>query len=268
MGQVHRAVILFVGTGAALSLYILASFHENCTAQGNFPLPGQIPYASITTLIRPQQANVETSSPEDPSCLRLMPRDHPHGGARDAHGCFGYIHDPTFLRNHPLPLTERPDNGTLHICELPLGEGPEGPGGAMAFEKIRLVPSSQKHPKVLCIVYTHSGRHHILQSIAETWGPRCDGFLATSNATDARLGAVDIVHRGPERYSNMWQKVRSTWAYVYDHYLNDYDWFHIGGDDMFVIPENLRYAMSRHPIDDTPLYLGFAMIRVPYSFQR
>ena len=48
------------------------------------------------------------------------------------------------------------------------------------------------------------------------------------------------MHEGPESYFNMWQKIRSMWAYAYDNYRNDYDFFHIGGDDMYVVVDNLR----------------------------
>jgi glycoprotein-N-acetylgalactosamine 3-beta-galactosyltransferase len=70
----------------------------------------------------------------------------------------------------------------------------------------------------------------------------------------------------------MWQKVRSIWSYVYDHFYDKYDWFHIGGDDMYVIVDNLRLYLESDEIraaanggeylpDGTeeaqvPLYLG------------
>jgi hypothetical protein len=70
----------------------------------------------------------------------------------------------------------------------------------------------------------------------------------------------------------MWQKVRSIWSYVYDYYYEKYDWFHIGGDDMYVLVENLRLYLESDEIKmasnggetlpvgiqsfQTPLYLG------------
>lgn len=38
----------------------------------------------------------------------------------------------------------------------------------------------------------------------------------------------------------MWQKSRAIWKYIDRHYKNDYDWFVLGGDDIFLIVENLR----------------------------
>ena len=70
----------------------------------------------------------------------------------------------------------------------------------------------------------------------------------------------------------MWQKVRSLWSYAYDNYYEEYDWFHMGGDDMYVLVENLRlylesdeiqvaanggeYLPSGNETTQTPLYLG------------
>jgi glycoprotein-N-acetylgalactosamine 3-beta-galactosyltransferase len=34
------------------------------------------------------------------------------------------------------------------------------------------------------------------------------------------------------------------WAYVYDRYREEYDYFHIGGDDIYVVVENLRAYME------------------------
>jgi glycoprotein-N-acetylgalactosamine 3-beta-galactosyltransferase len=50
----------------------------------------------------------------------------------------------------------------------------------------------------------------------------------------------------------MWQKIRSIWKFVGTQYLNDYDWFFIGGDDVFVLPHNLKtYLASLTCKDET-----------------
>lgn len=38
----------------------------------------------------------------------------------------------------------------------------------------------------------------------------------------------------------MWQKARAIWKYINFHYKDDFDWFVLGGDDLFLIMENLR----------------------------
>jgi hypothetical protein len=96
--------------------------------------------------------------------------------------------------------------------------------------------------------------------------------MVGSTKTDASLGAVEIPHEGEEAYQNIWQKVRSMWSYIYDNYYDKYDWFHIGGDDIYLLVENLRLYLESEeiqtaqnggiylPIGDeteqTPLFLG------------
>ena len=52
-------------------------------------------------------------------------------------------------------------------------------------------------------------------------------------------------------------KTRSVWAYIYDNYLYDYDYFLLSGDDTHFIVENLRNVLDEMNVDPaTPLYLG------------
>ena len=103
-------------------------------------------------------------------------------------------------------------------------------------------PEKHRKSKILCMIYTvdlPTSRSNLI-SQAETWGKKCDGFIAASNITDHATGSIDLAHMGPEQYGNMWQKIRSMWAYAYDHYLEEYDFFHIAGDDVYIVMENLR----------------------------
>ena len=97
--------------------------------------------------------------------------------------------------------------------------------------------------KILCMVYTvhyPCDDHRHLRSIAHTWAKRCDGFFAASNYTDHSVGAIDLRHPGDEAYDNMWGKVVAMWMYAYRHYRDEFDFFYIAGDDVYVAVENLR----------------------------
>ena len=72
--------------------------------------------------------------------------------------------------------------------------------------------------------------------------------MVGSTKTDKALGTVNIPHEGEEEYNNIWQKVRSMWSYVYDNYYEEYDWFHIGGDDLYLLVENLRLYLDRKSV--------------------
>jgi glycoprotein-N-acetylgalactosamine 3-beta-galactosyltransferase len=84
-----------------------------------------------------------------------------------------------------------------------------------------------------------------VRAMRETWAPYCDGFLVFSTASDARIPAISIPHDGPEDYNNMWQKIRSILKFVGTHYLDDFDFFYQGGDDLFVIPQNLKRYLQQ-----------------------
>ena len=147
-----------------------------------------------------------------------------------------YNHDPFLLRRsaasasaeHPrldISREEKSDNLRMHY-NLEFARHIEiSAGNTSLREKTR----------ILCLVYTCSTRHERLEAIAETWGKKCTGFMAVSNQTDAKLGAMSVPHDGPEVYNNMWQKVRSMWKYVHEHFVDEFDFFYVCGDDNFVV---------------------------------
>jgi glycoprotein-N-acetylgalactosamine 3-beta-galactosyltransferase len=105
-------------------------------------------------------------------------------------------------------------------------------------------------PKILCIVYTMEESHATkIRAMRETWAGGCDGFLAFSTKSDPRIPAISIPHQGEESYFNMWQKVRSMLEFVGKHYLEDFDFVFQGGDDLFVMPGNLRNYL-KHAVSD------------------
>jgi hypothetical protein len=208
--------------------------------------------------------------------------------------------DPAYSTNpnHYLPL-----DLNLTVCQQEPGQGFEGPHGYKALrEYVELDgpdPLPEEHapvkeewfasrdghwkryrnrqpqpfppphrivpppPRILCGVYTHEPSHGNIADIVDTWGWRCDGFFAGSTKTDRTIGAVHLPHQGDEFYGNMWQKTRSMVAFMYDYYLDDFDYFLLCGDDTFVILENLRNYLlllesetgGRHA---QPLYMGMA----------
>jgi len=100
-------------------------------------------------------------------------------------------------------------------------------------------------PRIMCLVYTMADAHgNRIRAMRDTWAGGCDGFLAFSTQSDPRLPTISLEHEGPESYDNMWQKVRSIWRFVGTHYLEDFDWFFIGGDDLFVMPHNLKTYLA------------------------
>lgn len=180
-------------------------------------------------------ASIDTASPSSTSSLRTP-------------------HDPYYIKSHPPKFGAQVPG----VCDVPPGQGEEGPDGIQGLFKIKMAEKGPEPTeiKVLCMVYTHSGRHNVLQSIVETYAPYCDGFLAASNLTDPRLGAMHLPHAGPEAYENMWNKVQAMWFYAHENHLFDFNWFHIGGDDMYLIPSNLRRTAAHFPSNKRAWILG------------
>jgi hypothetical protein len=175
----------------------------------------------------------------------------PKAIAYDEDGKSGYVHDVTSLKNNP-PKFQVTDLTLDAMCSIQdeswklLTEQVHIDfKGHEAAEQSALSSNentfadahrdnininSKPRAKIMCIVYTIESNHNRIPAIRETWGKKCDGFLVASNKTDLKLDIVKIAHNGIDHYSQIWYKVLAIWSYVYDHYYNDYDWFHIGGD--------------------------------------
>jgi glycoprotein-N-acetylgalactosamine 3-beta-galactosyltransferase len=128
----------------------------------------------------------------------------------------------------------------------------------MTFKVLEKIPlkatplsPSEKTPKIMCMVYSMKVNHATnIRAMRETWAPYCDGFLVFSTANDTRIPAISLPHDGPEDYDNMWQKVRSILKFVGTHYLDDFDFFYQGGEDLFVVPQNLKRYLQQMMEDD------------------
>lgn len=120
---------------------------------------------------------------------------------------------------------------------------------ASSEERNLNVDADGKPLRIFCAIYTMESNHDTnVKATRNTWAKRCDGFIAFSTKDDPTIPAVAIMHEGKEAYDNMWQKSRSIWKYVHAHLRDQYDFFLLGGDDMFYIVENLRAYLGSEEI--------------------
>lgn len=128
--------------------------------------------------------------------------------------------------------------------------------------RVETYPNPNRPLRLLCGIYSTKKSLDRIRMIRRTWAQKCDGLVVVSDVTISELNCVQVEHRGEEAYNNMWQKLQAMWSYLYQHYYNEYDWFHVGGDDMFVITENMRAFLTSPEIEcaspdgKKPLYLG------------
>ena len=91
------------------------------------------------------------------------------------------------------------------------------------------------------------------KSVKDTWGKRCDILLFFSSKEDPNFPAIGLnVEEGPAK---LYDKARASLEYIYNHHLNDADWFLKADDDTYAIIENLRSHLSKLNTSE-PHYLG------------
>jgi glycoprotein-N-acetylgalactosamine 3-beta-galactosyltransferase len=128
--------------------------------------------------------------------------------------------------------------------------------------------SGKGSPRIFCAVYTQAKSVKLQRAQYDSWGKRCNDFkffsdaLATGNAAREELPTIVIApEHGPESYDNMYHKVRAIWRYIAQRYLDEFDYFWLSGDDVFVIVENLRRYLATEGVaqafdQDEALFLG------------
>uniref|UniRef100_A0A3B4E0G6 Glycoprotein-N-acetylgalactosamine 3-beta-galactosyltransferase 1 n=1 Tax=Pygocentrus nattereri TaxID=42514 RepID=A0A3B4E0G6_PYGNA len=107
--------------------------------------------------------------------------------------------------------------------------------------------------RLLCWVLTGP---QFLESRAKhvhaTWGKHCNKVLyMSSEESDFPTVKLNVTEGRDQLY---WKTIRA-FQFIYEHHLDDADWFLKADDDTFVVPENLRRLLSQLNTED-PLYLG------------
>jgi ShK domain-like len=155
-------------------------------------------------------------------------------------------------------LLPDPPVGAAGACGL----NDKSHGNLLAYMDLAVVDSSVPAPKILCGIYTMEKNHATnVQATRETWGKKCDGFIAFSTVDNDLIPSLNILHEGDEHYDNMWQKSRSIWKYINEHFVDSFDYFLLGGDDMFYVVENLKHYLMSAEITalsakNTGIFLG------------
>ncbi|XP_064120346.1 glycoprotein-N-acetylgalactosamine 3-beta-galactosyltransferase 1-like [Macrobrachium nipponense] len=114
--------------------------------------------------------------------------------------------------------------------------------------------TEKRDKKILCWILAIPQRNPSAIAVKNTWGKRCDKLIFFGDKIAEELEPVTLPGI-KEGHGVLWGKTREALKYLYDHYLEDFDWFYKADDDTFAIIENLRYVLT--PYDpEFPMGLG------------
>jgi len=117
-------------------------------------------------------------------------------------------------------------------------------------------------PRVAFLVCTHGPDHKTrCRAHYDTWGRRAEKVIYFSNEADDVLPVVCLDFEDPEQYSVPARKTEAILRYAWLRLASRYDWFLVGGDDLYVILHNLYAHLSSDEVVNRdrggePLYLG------------
>ena len=101
-------------------------------------------------------------------------------------------------------------------------------------------------PRILCWVLTDSDLAKKTEPVRETWTQRCDKAIFMSSRRNRNFPMIGL--GGSSGRSHLATKSKAAWKYVYEHHVNDFDYFLKADTDTYVIVENLKaYLRSRDP---------------------
>ncbi|XP_037540413.1 glycoprotein-N-acetylgalactosamine 3-beta-galactosyltransferase 1-A [Nematolebias whitei] len=178
-----------------------------------------------------------------------------------------FLHQVWFERSYPVlsetqeraaTMEEKPTNWRKEGAALinlihPHHEDEDGLVADVLYQKVR----------VLCWVMT--GPYNLqsrTRHVRATWSRHCNVVLFMSSVEDPSFPTVGLGTK--EGRNQLYWKTIRAFHYVYEHHMDDADWFLKADDDTFVVVDNLRWILSNHTPEE-PVYFGKRF--KPYSKQ-
>lgn len=107
--------------------------------------------------------------------------------------------------------------------------------------------------RILCWVPISTNSKRRAELIQKTWGKQCDALLFMSSKADPTIPSIGLPVE--DSYNTLWGKTYEGLKYIYDHHLDDADWFFKADDDTYVVVANLRQFLSSYDAA-LPHFLG------------
>ncbi|XP_038139082.1 glycoprotein-N-acetylgalactosamine 3-beta-galactosyltransferase 1-B-like [Cyprinodon tularosa] len=142
------------------------------------------------------------------------------------------------------PTSWRKEGGALLNLLLPHHPDEDSQVADMLSQRVR----------ILCWVMT--GPYNLqsrARHVRATWSRHCDVVLFMSSVEDPSFPTVGLGTK--EGRDQLYWKTIQAFHYVYEHHMNQADWFLKADDDTFVVVDNLRWLLSNHTPEE-PIYFG------------
>ncbi|XP_030052451.1 glycoprotein-N-acetylgalactosamine 3-beta-galactosyltransferase 1-B [Microcaecilia unicolor] len=108
--------------------------------------------------------------------------------------------------------------------------------------------------RILCWVMTGPNNLETkAKHVKATWARHCNIVLFMSSVTDENFPTIGLGTK--EGRDQLYWKTIRAFHYVYEHHLEEADWFMKADDDTYVIVDNLRWMLSNYT-PDQPIYFG------------
>lgn len=123
-----------------------------------------------------------------------------------------------------------------------------------------------RKPLFIGVITTHSLLATRAVAVNKTWGAKAPKlvFFSSKGEQDWSLPVVGLP--GVDDTISSQKKVFRMLKYMYDHYIDKFDWFMRADDDLYVRVEHLMYFLSKlNP--NKELYIGQPMSRKPEEFE-
>jgi glycoprotein-N-acetylgalactosamine 3-beta-galactosyltransferase len=128
------------------------------------------------------------------------------------------------------------------------------------YHQLNLYTQNNTNPQVriLCLIST-SPKYFATRASAvnQTWAPRCDKFTFISEYSNDTKGLpiAPIANITPG-YDHLTQKSALAFHYVYENFINDFDWFVKADDDTYLFVENLK-SFLKDKNTSLPITFGY-----------
>ncbi len=118
--------------------------------------------------------------------------------------------------------------------------------------------NSQPQVRIYCFILTAPKFFDTrARAINSTWARRCDGYSFISEYSNDTKGLpIAPIRNLSASYEYLTQKSTSALLYIYENFLNDYDWFFKADDDTYLFVENLKQFLEDKNASE-PITFGY-----------